>query len=341
MVHRRGHAREVGERQRAALEPPRHRVRRRGELVRPDRLEQRRVRHHGGHVRPRPLVGAGRVEVGPERGNVDRHVRGGVHAVDVTERAHLVRVARDRGHVRPGADRVRRRRHRHQPGPRPHQLGVLPGRELAADQVDLGPADQRADPSGGLDPRPDVGVVVEPGDHDLVVGGPLPRQRLRHPVGELRRARAEHHPLGGAADQVGDRRPGLLDNGIRTVAGGEGAAQVPDPGAVRARDRVDHGDGNLRPRRAVQVCVAVSERRIEGSHGGDVEGQEPDFSLSAVVASEAPSRGLAYSSATRPAVTPKRPASPAAASRPPAMTSASGHHYAPKPLDDRTSDPST
>jgi hypothetical protein len=50
----------------------------------------------------------------------------------------------------------------------------------------------------------------------------------------------------------------------------------------------------LRPRRAVQICVAVSERRIKGSHGGDVEGQVQEFSLSAVPASEAADRASAY-----------------------------------------------
>ena len=102
---------------------------------------------------PGPLVGAGRVEVGTERGDVDRPVRCRVHAVDVAEGADLVGTRGDRGDVRPGADEIARRRDRDEPGALRQQLLVLSGGKLTARRVDLGPADDRAGTRGGLDPR--------------------------------------------------------------------------------------------------------------------------------------------------------------------------------------------
>ena len=78
-------------------------------------------------------------------------------------------------------------------------------------------------------------------------------------------------PSARAADQVRDRRAGLGHDLARAVARRERAAEVADPRPVRGRDRLDHRDGNLRARRAVQVRVPVRERRVEGAHRGDVE----------------------------------------------------------------------
>src|SRR5262249_22196139 len=120
-----------------------------------------------------------------------------------------------------------------------------------------------------------------------------------------------------------------------------------DARPVRGRDRVDHRDGDLRPRRAVQVRVPVGQRRVQGAHRSDIEwgdiqwgaigwhgagrviadacSQLPVFLPSALpvpgAASEAAERGLEYSSLPRPAMTAKIPANPATASRPPAITS--------------------
>ena len=57
------------------------------------------------------------------------------------------------------------------------QLVVLPGRQLAGLDVHLRPADLDAGLLGELQPRPDVRVVVEPAEHDLVAGAPGPGQR--------------------------------------------------------------------------------------------------------------------------------------------------------------------
>src|SRR5215471_7368844 len=56
-------------------------------------------------------------------------------------------------------------------------------------------AHQTVAPRGGLHPRPDVGVVVEPGYHDLVPPLPAPGQRLGEPVGEGGHVRAQDDPV--------------------------------------------------------------------------------------------------------------------------------------------------
>ena len=58
-----------------------------------ERLEQRRAGDDSADVRAGPLVGARRVEVGTERGDLDGAMRRRVHTVDIGERADLVRLA--------------------------------------------------------------------------------------------------------------------------------------------------------------------------------------------------------------------------------------------------------
>ena len=216
-------------------------------------VEQGRIGDHGADVRPGPLVGAGGVEVRAERLDVHRHVRGGVHAVHVDQRADRVRGRGDGRQVRPGADDVAGRGDRDQPGALGQQLAVLGGGQFGGRQVDLGPAHRGTAPRGGLHPGPDVGVVVEPGHHDLVPSLPAPGQRLGQPVGEGGHVRAEDDPVRAAAGQVGQGLAALGHDGTGAAAGGEGAADVADAAAVRVRDRVDDRRGNLGARGAVQV----------------------------------------------------------------------------------------
>ena len=115
----------------------------------------------------------------------------------------------DRRDVRPRPDRVARRGDRDEAGPRADQVRVLRDGQFPGHQVDLGPLDVDARPPGRLDPRPHVGVVVEPGHHDVVARRPRPGQRVGDPVRERGGARPEDHAVGRAADQVRDRRAGL------------------------------------------------------------------------------------------------------------------------------------
>ncbi len=176
--------------------------------------------------------GAGGVEVGAERADVDPNVRGGVHAVHVAQRADRVRGGGDRGHVRPGSDDVARRGHRDQPGALGQQLAVLAGGQLGGGDVHLGPAHRGVAPGGGLHPGPDVRVVVEPGHDHLVARRPVPRQGVGEPVGERGHVRPEDHAIRVTAGQVRDGTPALGHDGAGPVASREGAARVADPGPV-------------------------------------------------------------------------------------------------------------
>ena len=274
MLHGRRQAGQVGERQGAPLEPFRHLIRRRPQLVRPQRLQQSGIGDDRADVRARPLIGARRVEVGTHGPDVNRPVRGRVHAVDVAERACRADGGRDSGHIRPGADDVAGRGDRDQPGPRREQPGVLPGRQLARGPVDLGPPDDRARPVGGLHPRPHVGVMVEPGHDHLVAWPPARCQRRRQPVGQGGHVGPEYHAIGPAAGQVGNGAPGLGRDLVGPPAGREGAARVADPGLLGGADRLDDRSGHLGACRAVEIGVAVSQRRVRRADGSHVKAHE-------------------------------------------------------------------
>ena len=274
MLDRRGDPGQVGEGRGAALEPAGHALRGGRELVRVQGLEQGRFGDHGADVRPGPLVGAGGVEVGAERPDVHRHVRGGVHAVDVDQRADRVRGRGDGRHVRPGADDVAGRGDRDQPGALGQQVAVLGGGQLGRRYVDFGPAHRGAAARGGLHPGPDVGVVVEPGHDHLVARPPAPGQRVREPVGEGGHVRAEDDAVRAGAGQVGQGLAAFGHDGAGAAAGGEGAPDVADPGPVGVRDRLDDRRRDLRARRAVQVGVAVAQCRVGRPDALYVKGHE-------------------------------------------------------------------
>ena len=216
---------------------------------------------------PGPLVRAGGVEVGPERPHVDRPVRGGVHAVDVHECADGVCESGDGGDVGPGTEDVAGRRDRDHAGALVDQRPVLVDRQFAGVEVGVGPPDRRA----GLHPRPDVRVVVEPGQYDLVTRTPGRGEGTRQPVGHRGHVGAEDDAVGVPADKVGDGLTAAGDDVVGAVAGREGAADVADPIPVRVRDGLDHRRGYLGAGGAVEIGVPVGQRRIRRPHGGNVE----------------------------------------------------------------------
>ena len=106
---------------------------------------------------------------------------------------------------------------------------------------------------GGQHPRPDVGVVVQPGDHDLVARAATLGQRAREVVGQLGHAAAEDDAAGIGAEQVGHRRAARAI----TIASALRSAPVTWPrlaiGDVSAsRDRVGDGVRDLRAAGAVE-----------------------------------------------------------------------------------------
>ena len=123
---------------------------------------------------PRNLYGEHAKKSAPSASHVDRCVRGVVHAVDVEPGAGGVDAVGDRREVGHGADQVGGRGDRDEPGAVGEQRRDRSARRRARRSPGRSrpSARSRRPRSRGDHPRPDVGVVVEPGDHDLVAGPP-------------------------------------------------------------------------------------------------------------------------------------------------------------------------
>jgi hypothetical protein len=167
--------------------------------------EQLRIRDDRPGVGTEQLVGGTGVEVGAERRDVGGRVRGRMDAIDVRQRANRVGTIRDRADVGSGSDQVRRRRHRDEPRALADHTVEDLGGKLTRGRVDFGPANLRAGAPRRPHRRPDVGVLVQRGDHDLVAGPPLAGQRVGDVERQRGHVRAEHHSVRRAADQIGDR----------------------------------------------------------------------------------------------------------------------------------------
>jgi hypothetical protein len=211
-------------------------------------------------VRPEPLVGRAGDDVAAERHEVEPEVRGGVHRVDVHARARRVRRGDDALEVGDGPDRVRRRGD----GDPARALGQHrldgPRGELERARLRIGEAHGRAGALGGDDPRPHVGVVVEPRADDLVARRPLLRRGGGEAHGQRRHARPEDDAVGLGTEQRRDRDARRLDELVGLVGGGERAVAVGAvAGAHPLGHRVDRDVDHLRSRRSVQPRPAVAQ----------------------------------------------------------------------------------
>ena len=278
-VDGRGRAGHQLERQRPELEPVGDGVAGGQQLVRLQRLQQLRPRGQDPAVRTEELVRRAGQEVGAEGGLVHGGVGHEVHPVDEEQRATVVHEAGDRGQVRSGADQVRRAGDGDEAGPRGQlRLHVL-GAQLTGLAVEPDPADGRPDRLGRLHPRADVGVVVQPGDDDLVTGRPRLRQRPGQVVGQGGHAPPEDHPAGVGAHEVGHGRPGIEHDAVGAAGGGADVAAVGDVGQQGGGDRLTDHRRHLRATRAVEVggaCLQCRELRPDGldvkAHGGPLLG---------------------------------------------------------------------
>ena len=143
--------------------------------------------------------------------------------------------------------------------------------------VDLGPADGHSAILCHLQPRGNVGVVVEAGDDDFVSGLQLAANGAGHGVGQRGHVGAEGDFVGGAVQEVGHGAAGFGDHGVGAAAGGVGSAGVGVVAAQVVGDGVDHALRDLRPAGAVEERGGVSvdglgEGRELGADGGEVEG---------------------------------------------------------------------
>ena len=218
-----------------------------------------RPQRPGAH-RPEHLVAAERVEVGPERLDVDRHVRHGLGAVDEDEGTGRV------GHVDHVADRVDRPERVRDVG-EGDQLRAQAEQHLEHVEPEdpvVGDRDELEVPVLLLDqdlPRDEVGVMLHLGQDDGVAAVDVPAApRVGHQVDRLGRVAGEHDLAAiGGVDEARDLGPRRLVGGRRLLADGVDAAM--DVGVVLAvvvGHRVDDDVRLLAARRGVEVDQPVT-----------------------------------------------------------------------------------
>ena len=229
----------------------------RPDAVRGQPLEELAPAVEHAEVRREELVRAGHQEVGLQGRDVDRQVRRGVHGIDVGDRADGVRRLDHAADVGDRSERVRG-----EPDGddlRPRRQDVVEAIEVERGSVlgELEPPDGRAAILGDRQPRRDVGVMVEPRDHDLVPGVQVAAERAAHREGERRHVRPEGDLVGSWAPtksapaawassrmRIGldGRREGAAVVGVAALeVGGDGvdalARHLRAAGSVEVRDR--------------------------------------------------------------------------------------------------------
>ena len=166
------------------------------------------TKHQRADRRSAPGDRVDRDHVGLDLVDVHQPVRRGRRMVDYHEPADIVHEFRHRAQIGDGAERRRRRRDRDQPSSFGDQALPLPARQITGLDVDFGPLDLRAVTVCCAQPRRDVCLVVEPGDHDLVAkAGPRGRRVGQRPQ-QNRAVSSEHHSARVGVHQIG-RPPGV------------------------------------------------------------------------------------------------------------------------------------
>jgi hypothetical protein len=132
--------------------------------------------------RPIGLVAGENIEIAAQILDVDRHVDGGLAAIDQYRNAALMSDAADLPDRHDGAGDVRHMRDR-------HDFGAIGERLFKRLQIegavflDADPFDDRAAPLAMVMPGHDIGMVLHDGQHDLI-------------------ALADHHAAEGLGDEV-------------------------------------------------------------------------------------------------------------------------------------------
>ncbi len=258
--------------QRAQFEALRDGVAGRQQLVGVQRLQQLRPPGEYPEVRAEELVRRTDQGVRAEGGQVDGDVRGVVHRVDVQQRAHGVRQGGQGRHVGAGAVEVGGGRHRDQTGARrEHRLDVLRA-QFTGDGVEAGPPHGGARRLGGLDPRADVGVVVQPRDHHLVARAPVLGEGAGQVVHQLGGAAAEHHGGGRGVEEVAHGVPGPGHDVVGVALRLGETAAVGQRTGEGLGDRLRDGRWRLRAAGGVEAGPVGGEQGGKGgAHGGGVE----------------------------------------------------------------------
>ena len=225
------------------------------------------------------LVPGEHEEVGVERLHVGAHVRHRLRAVDEHQRAVAMGDGDHLARRRHRAERVRDLRQRDDARLRPEQLLVFVEHHVAA-VVDRRDAQLRAGLEAELLPGHDIGVVLEPGDDDLVARLHIaPAPALRDEVDPLGRAAHEHDLFRRSGVE---EAPHLVARRLVGVgrAGGQRMRAAVHVGVlvrVEGGEAVDHGLRLLRGRAVVEpdqplaVHLLLQDREVVADRSG-VEG---------------------------------------------------------------------
>ncbi len=148
--------------------------------------------------------------------------------------------------------------------------------------MDLGPADGDAaifllKILSHLQPRRNVGIVIETSDHDFVARLQFAANGAGNRIGQGGHVRTEGDFVGAAVQEVGHGGAGFGNHGVGVAAGRVGSAGVGVVASKIVGDGVNHALRNLRTARAVEECGGVAvdglcERGELGADVGEVEG---------------------------------------------------------------------
>ncbi len=234
------------ERCRARLPTLRRGVGRGPHLVGRERVAQVRGEPQHAGVRAVPLVRRGEERVAVERGEVDGRVRDEMDPVDQHPCTGRVGRVDDRREVGHRAQRVRRTGDRDPSRPWADARRDRVGIEASGGGVELRQPQDGTTVVGREAPRRDVGVVVEPGAHDLVTRRPVARERPREREVERGHVGAEDDALRIGAQQPAHAATRVVDHAGRRAR----RCEPPVPVRVVARaqevgERVDRAVDHL------------------------------------------------------------------------------------------------
>jgi len=221
---------------RAGLELVRRRAGRGTDAARGQRIEQSAIGPQHTDVRPEELVRGADQVIDAQRAHVDRTMRRQVHRIDPHARAGGVSSLGDAPHVVHRAERVRGIPHGDEPSTLAEQ--PLESIEIESPLLDRdGNAPNDDAPLFEIEPRADIGVVIEIAHDDLVPRAQRTRDGVTEGVRERRHVRPEDDLVRRrATEERRAQQPGARHQRVRALAGEERAVHV----GVGPREIVAH-----------------------------------------------------------------------------------------------------
>ncbi len=125
-----------------------------------------------------------------------------MYAVDERQRSSFAREMADFGDVRTSPNEIGCRSDRDQLGTSVQLLSEARDVQLSGRRVEINPASNHLRAFRRLQPRTDVGVVIEPTHEYLVPRSPTLRKCAREVVGQLRHGTAKDNAGGRRAEKI-------------------------------------------------------------------------------------------------------------------------------------------